>query len=80
MHRLQSKICVVTGAARGIGHAIATRFHEEGGSVVLTDIDRRAGQAAADAIGCRFIALDVREEGDWCATCPRPMWWSTMPG
>lgn len=65
MHRLQSKICVVTGAARGIGHAIATRFHEEGGIVVLTDIDATAGQAAADALGCRFIALDVREEDDW---------------
>lgn len=65
MQRLQSKICVVTGAARGIGHAIATRFHAEGGDVVLTDIDEAAGRAAAAAIGCRFLPLDVREEGDW---------------
>lgn len=65
MHRLLGKTCVVTGAARGIGHAIATRFHDEGGNVVLTDIDARAGQAAADALGCRFIPLDVREEDDW---------------
>ncbi|KQM57941.1 MULTISPECIES: SDR family oxidoreductase [unclassified Sphingomonas] len=65
MQRLQSKICVVTGAARGIGHAIATRFHAEGGIVVLTDSDSGAGQAAADALGCRFVALDVREEDDW---------------
>lgn len=65
MQRLQSKRCVVTGAARGIGHAIATRFHEEGGIVVLTDRDAQAGQAAADALGCRFVALDVREEGEW---------------
>ena len=65
MQRLQSKICVVTGAARGIGHAIATRFQEEGGIVVLTDSDAQAGQAAADALGCRFVALDVREEDDW---------------
>ncbi|MFD1033042.1 SDR family oxidoreductase [Sphingomonas hankookensis] len=65
MQRLLGKTCVVTGAARGIGHAIATRFHEEGGIVVLTDIDTAAGQAAADAIGCRFLPLDVREEGDW---------------
>ncbi|KQM30176.1 SDR family oxidoreductase [Sphingomonas sp. Leaf10] len=65
MQRLQSKICVVTGAARGIGNAIATRFHEEGGDVVLTDIDEAAGRAAAAAIGCRFLPLDVREEGDW---------------
>lgn len=65
MQRLQSKICVVTGAARGIGHAIATRFYHEGGTVVLTDSDRQAGQAAADALGCRFLPLDVREEGEW---------------
>jgi len=65
MHRLLGKTCVVTGAARGIGHAIATRFHDEGGNVVLTDINARAGQAAADALGCRFIPLDVREEDDW---------------
>jgi 3(or 17)beta-hydroxysteroid dehydrogenase len=65
MQRLNDKICVVTGAARGIGHAIAARFHDEGATVILTDIDEAAGQAAADAIGCRFVALDVREEADW---------------
>jgi NAD(P)-dependent dehydrogenase (short-subunit alcohol dehydrogenase family) len=65
MQRLLGKTCVVTGAARGIGHAIATRFHDEGAEVVLTDSDAAAGQAAADALGCRFLALDVREESDW---------------
>ncbi|WP_145200031.1 SDR family oxidoreductase [Sphingobium sp. B2] len=65
MHKLTNKICVVTGAARGIGRAIAARFHAEGASVILTDIDEGAGAAAAAEIGCRFIALDVREEADW---------------
>lgn len=65
MARLSSKICVVTGAARGIGRAIATRFYEQGGDVVLTDIDEAAGAAAAGEIGCRFVRLDVREEADW---------------
>lgn len=65
MPRLQNKTCVVTGAARGIGRAIAERFHEEGGVVILTDIDADAGAAAAAAIGCRFERLDVREEADW---------------
>jgi 3(or 17)beta-hydroxysteroid dehydrogenase len=65
MARLSSKICVVTGAARGIGRAIATRFFEQGGDVVLTDIDEAAGAAAADEIGCRFVRLDVRAEADW---------------
>lgn len=65
MPRLTSKTCVVTGAARGIGHAIAERFHDEGGDVILTDIDERAGLQAAKVIGCRFQRLDVRDEADW---------------
>lgn len=65
MHKLTNKICVVTGAARGIGRAIAARFHAEGARVILTDIDEEGGAAAAAEIGCRFIALDVREEADW---------------
>lgn len=65
MHRLTNKTCVVTGAARGIGQAIAARFHEEGAVVVVTDIDEEAGTATAGAIGCRFERLDVREEADW---------------
>ncbi|MEG3122701.1 SDR family oxidoreductase [Sphingomonas sp. GB1N7] len=65
MPRLNGKTCVVTGAARGIGRAIAAAFHAEGGEVILTDRDKDAGRAAAEGIGCRFEPLDVREEADW---------------
>lgn len=65
MQRLNNKICVITGAARGIGRAIAARFHDEGAIVIVTDIDEDAGTATAAAIGCRFEKLDVREEADW---------------
>ena len=65
MQRLSNKTCVVTGAARGIGRAIATRFHDEGAKVVVTDIDEAVGTATAAAIGCRFERLDVGEEADW---------------
>ena len=65
MQRLNNKICVVTGAARGIGRAIAARFHAEGATVILTDIDSPAGTRAAAAIGCRFEPLDVATEADW---------------
>lgn len=65
MNRLQDKICVVTGAARGIGRAIAGRFRQEGATVIVTDIDEPAGLAAANELGCRFIRLDVQEEADW---------------
>jgi NAD(P)-dependent dehydrogenase (short-subunit alcohol dehydrogenase family) len=62
---LKNKTCVVTGAARGIGRAIAARFHHEGAVVIVTDIDEATGVATAAEIGCRFEPLDVREEADW---------------
>lgn len=65
MQRLKNKTCVVTGAARGIGRAIAARFHDEGAVVIVTDIDEASGRATAAEIGCRFEPLDVREEADW---------------
>ena len=65
MQRLKNKTCVVTGAARGIGRAIAARFHDEGAVVIVTDIDKAVGAATAAEIGCRFESLDVREEADW---------------
>lgn len=65
MTRLNHKTCVVTGGARGIGRAIATSFHAQGGHVILTDKDEGAGAKAAAAIGCRFEPLDVAEEADW---------------
>lgn len=65
MQRLHNKICVITGAARGIGRAIAARFHDEGAIVIVTDIDETAGVATAAEIGCQFEKLDVREEADW---------------
>ena len=49
MPRLNMKICVITGAARGIGRAIAERFHNEGAIVILTDIDVTAGAGRGDA-------------------------------
>ena len=65
MARLAGKICVITGAARGIGRAIAASFHAEGGIVFATDRDHDAGAAAAAEIGCRFVSLDVSSEADW---------------
>lgn len=65
MGRLAGKICVVTGAARGIGLAIAEAFRAQGADVVVTDKDEVAGRAAAAALGCRFERLDVSCEEDW---------------
>lgn len=65
MQRLSGKTCVVTGAARGIGRAIAARFVAEGGTVIVTDRDATAGAATAADLGARFVPLDVAEEADW---------------
>lgn len=45
--RLDGKVAVVTGAARGIGHAISDALGEAGATVVLTDMDEAAARAAA---------------------------------
>src|SRR6266550_5824721 len=67
MGRMDGKIALVTGAARGIGAAIAGSFVREGADVRLTDIEQDAGERLAAELGVRatFTRLDVREEADW---------------
>jgi len=65
--RLEGKIALVTGAARGIGAAIASAFVDNGAFVYLTDIDDAPGQELALGLGAqaRYIHLDVRNECQW---------------
>ena len=67
MKRLDGKVALVTGAARGIGAAIARAFAENGAFVYMTDLQDTLGQSVADALENRsaYIHLDVREESDW---------------
>ena len=65
--QLQDKVCVVTGAASGIGKAIALRFAREGGKVAVADLDQDAARqvvAEIEADGGRALALamDVTDE------------------
>jgi meso-butanediol dehydrogenase / (S,S)-butanediol dehydrogenase / diacetyl reductase len=50
----QDKVILVTGAAGGVGHAIARSFAAEGARVVICDVDRQAGET---------LALELGEQG-----------------
>jgi len=65
MPRLNTKTCIVTGAGRGIGAAIARAFAREGATVVGTDKDERSAADVAHEIGGEVMRLDVASEQDW---------------
>src|SRR5439155_23755961 len=65
--KLKDKIAIVTGAAHGIGRAIADAFAREGAAVLIADIDATAGEDAAAEIRKRglaasFVQTDVSDE------------------
>ena len=64
--RLEDKVCIVTGAASGLGKASAELLAGEGAKLVLADIDDAAGEALADALPeAIYRHCDVSSEADW---------------
>jgi len=65
--RLEGKVAIVTGAARGQGEAEARLFVQEGAQVVIADILDAEGEAVAKELGddAVFVHLDVRDEQNW---------------
>ena len=62
--KLEGKVAIVTGAALGMGNAVAHRFTAEGANVVVADIREAEGKALADELGpsAVFAALEL---GPW---------------
>lgn len=64
MERLQGRVAVITGGGSGIGLATAKRMAAEGATVVVVDLNDEAGEAAAGAVGGRYIHADVTSPED----------------
>lgn len=69
MGKLDGRVILISGAARGQGEAEARLFVAEGASVVLGDVLDDAGAAVAKDLGdaARYVHLDVTKEADWTA-------------
>lgn len=64
-----NKVVIVTGAANGIGKAVARAYAESGANVVIADVDETAGKSLAGMLGkngnkALFVKTDVRREED----------------
>ncbi|MCZ6644587.1 MAG: SDR family oxidoreductase [Gammaproteobacteria bacterium] len=65
MARLENKVCLITGAAKGQGAAEARLFASEGARVWLTDVLDEEGEAVAAEVTGTFRHLDVVDETNW---------------
>lgn len=70
MKRVQDKVCLVTGAARGLGLAAVEVLLHEGAKVMLTDVDAAAGEAEKTRLArlgfeVRFMVQDVTKAAQW---------------
>ncbi|MER5951329.1 SDR family NAD(P)-dependent oxidoreductase [Streptomyces sp. NPDC001904] len=65
MGKLDGRVVLITGAARGQGEQEARLFAAEGAKVVLADVLDDQGEAVAKEIGGHFVHLDVSSEEEW---------------
>jgi NAD(P)-dependent dehydrogenase (short-subunit alcohol dehydrogenase family) len=61
MQTLAGRTILITGAARGVGRAIAEACAAAGARLILSDILEDAGRATADALSARFVAVDLAD-------------------
>lgn len=72
----EGRTALVTGAARGVGEAVAREIHAGGGKVAVSDVDLAAAQVVADSLdpsgaSAIAIALDVRSKDDFLSARDR---------
>ncbi len=67
MGRLDGKVALVTGGARGMGESHVRHFVAEGAKVVFGDVLDAEGKAVADDTGALYVHHDVTSEDDWAA-------------
>src|SRR4051794_33702362 len=60
---LRDRVCVVTGASRGIGRALSAQLREEGARVLMVARSEDSLRDAADALGAEWMAVDVTDPG-----------------
>jgi 3alpha(or 20beta)-hydroxysteroid dehydrogenase len=67
MSRLERKVALVSGSARGTGAALVRAMAAEGAKVVVADVARDEGRKLADEIGpaATYVHLDVTKPADW---------------
>jgi 3alpha(or 20beta)-hydroxysteroid dehydrogenase len=67
MGRLDGKVMLITGAARGLGEVIGQRAVEQGAKAVLCDVRDELGKEVAERLGddAEYVHLDVRDEESW---------------
>ncbi|POX56932.1 short-chain dehydrogenase [Streptomyces sp. Ru71] len=71
MGKLDGRVVIVTGAARGQGEQEARLFTEEGARVVVADVLDEQGRALAEELDALYVHLDVGAEADWRAALER---------